>query len=583
MIRRLSGPARWRRQPGDNPLRTILRRIGGAFAFAAVVTIFLNLASLVVPLYDMQLYDRVLLSRNMDTLTALSVLCVLGMGIYALLEYFRSCLFLVVGDMLARRLNIATLQAALTSSLDGEPSAAAQALRDLNDLRNFAIGSAATIPLDLMWTPAVLAVLTLLHPLYGLYGFGCAALLFAIGLANDRMTREDFTTATAAANRSLASLGTGLRNTELIDGLGMLPGLARRWTAGQNANLDVLDRAGRRVTMFASLSRTCRLLMQGGIIALGVVLVIRHEASPGSMMGANLLVARLLQPFEQLIAGWRQWVVHWAAFKRVAALLDRQRAIRSTVAWGCASGRLVVDGVVYAPAGAGRDILKGVSFTVEAGEAVAVTGPSAAGKSTLIRLLLGLAAPGSGSITLDGRPTHAWEREDFGRHVGYVPQNVSLLDGTVFDNIARMGEGSAEAVVEAARKAGIHEMIGRLPRGYDTWVGADSFALSGGQRQRIALARALFGRPKLLVLDEPNSNLDHQGDGALAEAIAAAKRDGAAVVIVTHRPAILAVADKLLVLRDGRVDSFAPRGEAAMTPRPEVAAPRLRLATPHAG
>ncbi|MBI2235737.1 MAG: type I secretion system permease/ATPase [Magnetospirillum sp.] len=528
------------------------RELAAAFAFAAILTVFVNLASLVVPLYDMQLYDRILLSRSMDSLAALSVFCLLGMGLYAVLEFLRSSLFLVMGDRLARRFDVATLRAALARSLDGEPGAAAQALRDLNDLRNFVIGSAVAVPLDLMWSPALLAVLTMLHPLYGLYGAVCALVLLGLSLANDRATRTDLADATAAANRSLSSLAGTLRNGELLDGLGLLPGLARRWLRSQGQQQEQLDRAGRRAMAYTALSRASRLLMQGGIIALGVVLVVRHQASPGSMMGATLLVAKLLQPFEVLVSGWRQWVLHAAAWKRVAALLGREGDRRAGVPWGCATGRLMVAGLAFSAEG--RRILDDVSFTVEPGEALAITGPSAAGKSTLIRLILGLASPDAGTVTLDGRPTALWQREDFGRHVGYLPQAVSLLDGTVFDNIARMGATDAEAVVDAARRAGVHEMIGRLPLGYDTWVGGDSFALSGGQRQRIALARALYGRPKLLLLDEPNSNLDHLGDDALGRAIAAAKQDGAAVVIITHRPAILDVADKLLVLRQGRVE-----------------------------
>jgi ATP-binding cassette, subfamily C, bacterial len=541
-----------------NPLRSTLVEIGRAFGFAAALSLFVNLASLVVPLYDMQLYDRVLLSRNMDTLTGLSVMCVLGMGLYAGLDYLRNALFLVIGDRFSRRLDIASLRAALTRSLDGEAGAGAQALRDLNDLRNFAMGGSASVVLDLLWTPLLLAVLTLLNPWYGLFALGSAGLLVAISLVNDRLTRRRFSTATDAANRSLAALSSTLGNTELIDGMGMLPGLARRWLRQQDAAQAELDAAGRRVIAFSALSKSCRLAMQGGIIALGVVLVIRHQASPGSMMGANLLVARLLAPFEQLVSGWRQWLNQAAALKRVSELLRRHDEARSAEAWGCERGGLVVENLGYTPRGAAHSVLSGVSFAVEPGEVVAVTGPSASGKSTLVRLILGLSAPTSGSVRLDGRSTHAWEREDFGRLVGYVPQAVALLDGTVFDNIARMGDVDSAAVVEAARKAGIHEMIGRLPLGYDTWVGGDSFALSGGQRQRIALARALFGRPRLLVLDEANSSLDHQGDEALAQAILAAKRDGAAVLVVTHRPAILAVVDRLVVLQKGKVERCVP-------------------------
>jgi ATP-binding cassette subfamily C protein len=556
---------------GDGLLRRTLAEIGRAFGFAALLSLFVNLASLTVPLYDIQLYDRVLLSRSTETLAALSVMCLLGMGLYGVLEYLRSALFLVIGDRLARRLDIATLRAALAQSLAGDAAAAGQALRDINGLRGFAIGGSASMVLDLLWAPLLLWVLFRLHPLYGLYGLCCAVLLLALGIANDRLTRERHAAAGLRLNRALSGMAGALANCELIDGMGLLPGLARRWLAQQDAAQADLDATARTAMLFASASKTLRLLMQGGIIALGVVLVIRHQASPGSMMGANLLVARLLQPFEALVTGWRQWLSQFAALGRVAALLDGHGRLRTGLAWGCGAGGLAVEGLCYTPPGRARPVLSDVSFTVAPGEAVAITGPSASGKSTLARLLVGLAPPSAGAVLFDGRPVHAWDREDFGRLAGYVPQSVALLDGSVFDNIARMGDSDAAPVVEAARKAGIHDMIGRLPQGYDSRVDGDAFFLSGGQRQRIALARALFGQPRLLVMDEPNANLDHFGEQALAEAIRSAKAGGAAVLVVTHRPAVLAAMDTVLVLKDGRLESF------------PAAAPRLHLAPSPAG
>ncbi|HTH15567.1 MAG TPA: ATP-binding cassette domain-containing protein, partial [Magnetospirillum sp.] len=424
-----------------------------------------------------------------------------------------------------------------------------------------------------MWTPLLLWVLVSLHPLYGLYAVVSVTILVALGIANDRLTRERFTKASAEVNRSLSALNSTLTNPELIDGMGMLPGLARRWLRQSDAAQAELDTAARAAMFFASASKTARLLMQGGIIALGVVLVIRHQASPGSMMGANLLVARVLSPFEAMVTGWRQWLSHAHALKRVSALLRGHAELRTEQAWGCERGGLVVEGLSYTPPGASRPVLSDVSFRVEPGEVLAITGPSGGGKSTLARLLVGLMPPGSGAVRLGGNPVHAWEREDFGRYVGYVPQNVSLLDGSVFDNIARMEDVEAGPVVEAASKAGIHDMIGRLPMGYDTWVGESSFALSGGQRQRIALARALFGNPRLLVLDEANSSLDHVGEAALAHAVIEAKREGAAVVVITHRPAVLATADQLLVLKGGRVERLVRVEE----PRPALATPSLAV------
>jgi ATP-binding cassette subfamily C protein len=270
------------------------------------------------------------------------------------------------------------------------------------------------------------------------------------------------------------------------------------------------------------------------------------------MMGANLLVAKFLLPFEQLVGGWRQWVFALAALQRVRTVLA-EHPPRLAGSSGEAHGTLVVKDLVYAPPGCARPVLNGISLQVEPGEVLAVTGSSAAGKSTLARLMVGLFPPTDGGVQVDGIDAARWDRAALGRIVGYVPQSVALLDGTIFDNIARMADADSHAVVAAATRAGVHDMIGRLPRGYATWVGSNGYVLSGGQRQRIALARALFGDPKLIVLDEPDAHLDHVGEQSLADIVADLKRGGTGVVVVTHRPGLLSVADRVLVLKQGRV------------------------------
>jgi ATP-binding cassette subfamily C protein len=549
--------------------RGLRREFGIAFGTAAVMTMFVNLGMLFVPIFDMILYDRVLTSKNMDTVAVLAIGCMLGMAIYGILEFLRSCLFITMGDRLARRLNIPTLKSAIAASLDGGTAAAAQAMRDLNELRLFVSGTACVIPLDLLWSPALFMVLFLLHPAYGVYALGCASLLFILSLLTDLGTRRHLAAGNAANIKTLNDLAGALRNVEVLDGMGMLPAVARRWQRSQAAAMESLARATRKVKVFATVTKICRLFMQAGIIAIGVILVLRNEASPGSMMGANLLIAKLLLPFDQLVTGWRQWSFAWAAWQRVAALLQRSADREQTVPESTGPGRLIVAGLGFTPQGAAQPVLDDVSFIVEPGEAICVVGRSGAGKSTLARLIVGVFSPSAGRILLDGQSTIAWEREDFGRLVGYVPQSIALLDGTISENIARMRDVGTEEVVAAATKAGIHEMIGRLPQGYSTYIGSMGFALSGGQRQRIALARALFGSPKLLVLDEPNANLDHEGEKMLVLAIRAAKQAGASVIIVSHRPAILDAVDKVLTLKNGRVESFLP-----------VAAPQASVAPP---
>jgi ATP-binding cassette subfamily C protein len=327
-------------------------------------------------------------------------------------------------------------------------------------------------------------------------------------------------------------------------------------------------------------------MMQISVLSVGATLTIDGQVTPGAMVAGSILLGRLLFPFDHMVNDWRQWISAGSAWKRVRTLLESERSARQTMPHAQTEGDLVVDRIIYAPSGSERTIMKGVSFSLSPGEILGVIGPSGAGKSTLARLLVGVLKPNSGGVYIDGHNVYLWERGSFGAMVGYVPQSVSLLDGTIAENIARMNEPDARRVVEAARLAGVHELIGRLPLGYDTPVKEGDFKLSGGQKQRVALARALYGQPRLLVLDEPNANLDNEGEQALLRAIAAARDSGAIVVMIAHRPSIMQIADKLLVLQEGRVSQFGPRTSVVGVVTPSGAVPakaqdhkRLRDAT----
>ncbi len=565
-------------------IRNLRHELTTAFVVAGLITLFVNLGLLFVPVYDMILYDRILRSKNMDTLTVLTIGCIAGMVLYGVLEFCRTSVFLVMADRLARRLNLPALQAAFGKSLGGEASNGAQAMRDINALRLFVASPTAAIPLDVLWTPVLVAVLFLLHPAYGVYGLLCAGILFALSLLTDVWTREDLLQANGATARALNDLSATLRKTELLEGMGMLPDVAHRWHRDQGKMLDLLRLASRRNKACAAIAKVTRLAMQAGIIALGVILVLHNEASPGSMMGSNLLVAKLLLPFEQLVSGWRQGAAALAAWRRVRDLLLGARQPQARAAPEGREGRLVVDGLSFTPPGAAQPIFGELSFMIEPGEAVGIVGPSGAGKSSLARLVAGVFPPSAGTVLFDGVPTAEWERVEFGRRVGYLPQSISLLDGTILDNIRRMRDDDPAIAVEAAMRAGVHELIGRLPAGYSTWIGGAGYALSGGQQQRVALARALYGQPKLLILDEPNSNLDHMGEQALVSAIRDAKREGAAILLITHRPAVLAAVDRILTLKNGTIEptphlaptstmpiTFADTSDAAPGPRGHLA------------
>ncbi|CAO3433733.1 type I secretion system permease/ATPase [Azospirillum doebereinerae] len=546
----------------DRPLLTqAYRKIGQGLLLAGVLSLFVNVLMLVVPLYTMQVYDRVMSSRSLETLTMLAIIAVGALALYGVLDFIRARAFLVTGAVIAHRFNVPALEASIVDALGGGTRNAGQTMRDLNDLRAFMTSSAVTAPLELAWAPIFLVILFLLHPVYGWLAIGSAVLLSAMGILTDALTRRPLAQANEASARVFADIAGTVRHAEAIEAMGMLPALARRWQTAQTGSASLIDRGATVSRAMASASRSLRLMLQVAVIAAGATLVIDNLVSPGSMMAASLITGRLLQPFEQLVDGWRQWIKALEAHRRVRDLLNGGGSQRATMPLPPPQGDLKVDRVTHVPAGLNRPVLRGVSFSVAAGEVLGIIGPSGAGKSTLARLLVGVWQPTAGGIFLDGTSTFLWERESFGKYVGYVPQSVALLDGTIGENIARMADADPAEIVRAARLAGVHEMIGRLPFGYDTAVGENAFALSGGQRQRIALARALFGRPRLLVLDEPNSNLDHEGEQALLHAVARVRAEGTTVVMIAHRPSIVSAADKLVVLKDGAVEHFGARAD----------------------
>ncbi|MBM6594406.1 type I secretion system permease/ATPase [Microvirga pudoricolor] len=529
--------------------------------YAGLLSAVINILQLTVPLFMLQVHDRVVNSQSIDTLVMLIVVAGLGLILFGILDYVRALTFQVMGSVLLRKLNLPVLQAAVAASLQQGAARAGQAVRDLNDIRSFLTGNSISVPLEAIWCPIFLAVLFALHPLYGLVALASAVILFVLSLCSDFLTRHTLKAASEASISGIADVSATLRHAEAIEAMGMLPALARRWRGGQIRALDLTDIAARRGRMMSSITRTCRYMMQIVVLSVGAVLVIRQEVSPGTMVASSIIMGRLLLPFDSMVDGWRQWVLAHAAWKRVCSLLENETPKRDTTPTPRTSGDLTVDRLVYAAPGMDVPILKGISFTLSPGDVLGVVGPSAAGKSTLARLLVGVLKPTAGGIYLDGHNVFLWERGSFGDMIGYLPQSISLLDGTIRENIARMREADPRLVIEAARQADVHDMIGRLPLGYDTRMGDSGYLLSGGQRQRLALARAIYGKPRLVVLDEPNANLDTEGERALIRAIDALRADGTIVILIAHRPSIMQVADKLLVLQDGRISQFGPRAD----------------------
>lgn len=545
---------------------------------AGLLSGFITLLQMTVPIFMLQVHDRVLNSQSLDTLTMLLIIASGGLILFGVLEYIRSQIFQVMGTQLVRNLNVTALEAGVKSSLEKGGSLASEVLRDLNDLRTFITSNAISAPLEAVWVPLFLLVLFAMHPLYGVLAVVSAVVLIGLNLVSDMSTRSLLKEANRANVENVASISSTLRHAETIEAMGLMPALARRWRKGQIHANELMAAGNRRGKAVHAITRSLRFGMQISVLALGADLVIKGEASAGTMIAASIITGRLLMPFDNITENWRQWIFAATAWGRLRDVLENHSSTRQTVPTPPGEGPLKVDTLVYAVQGSPVPILKGISFSLEPGDVLGVVGPSAAGKSTLARLLVGALQPTNGGVFLDGHNVYLWERASFGAMVGYLPQSVSLLDGTVRENIGRMYDADPQMVIDAARSAGVHEMIGKMPLGYDTPVGDNRYTLSGGQKQRVALARALFGRPRLLVLDEPNANLDTEGEVALVRAIRSAKVDGAIVVVIAHRPAIMEAADKILVLEDGRIGQFGERTEvvsniAGRLPAPNKARP----------
>jgi ATP-binding cassette subfamily C protein/ATP-binding cassette subfamily C protein EexD len=455
-----------------------------------------------------------------------------------------------------------------------------EALRDLAVCRGWLGSPAALTVFDVPWVPIFLAVIFLLHPMLGAIATVGALLLFLLTLANEWATGALVRQASTGAMASQRRAESIVRNAEVIDSMGMGPAVMQRWREGLGASLPPQERAADRAAFLLSMTRFFRLAIQVAVLGYGAFLVLEQQLTAGASIAASIIMGRALAPVEQMIGGWKQLVQARQAYRRLVAFLSLPRLRPPGMALPAPTGRVAAERVTFGFPGQPVAIIKGVSFSLAAGESLAVIGPSAAGKTTLIRLLIGTLQPTAGTVRLDGADVFTWMREDFGRYVGYLPQDVELFDGTVLRNIARMTDAEPEGVFEAAKLAGCHDMILRLPQGYDTEIGDGGQHLSGGQRQLIGLARAMFGSPKLVVLDEPNSNLDGDAEQALIRGLEELKRRGTTVVLVSHRPTLVQGVDKVLLMRDGAVEAFGPRAEVLkrlmqqQNRPPEVTQPR---------
>lgn len=516
----------------------------------------INLLMLAAPLYMMQLYDRVLSSRNIDTLVLLTIMAGAAILTMSLLDMIRGQAMVRLGSWIDRKVSPDLLTASIAQTLRRGETPSVQGLRDLGTFRTFLTGPAMFPIMDAPWTPIFLAVIFMLHPILGWVATGGAVVLFVLAITNEVSTRKLLQMSGGASILALQQAEAAARNADVIEAMGMMPALVRRWHERNSQHVTLQAQASHRSGAIGATSKFVRLLLQIGILGTGAYLAIQTEISPGAMIAASIIMGRALAPVEQAIGSWRSGIAARNAYGRIKTQLEEEPPRGERMRLPEPKGALDVEAVSYVHPSAEEPVLRNVSFNLEPGEALGLIGPTAAGKTTLARLLVGNILPRAGHIRIDGADVGVWESEDRGKHVGYLPQDVELFAGTVRENIARMGEGSPEAIVAAARMAGVHELILGLPKGYDTEIGEGGAALSGGQRQRIALARTVFGSPRFVVLDEPNASLDHEGEAALLQALKDLKEQNVTVIVIAHRPTILQHVDKILVLRDGQVQHF---------------------------
>ncbi|AVR87902.1 type I secretion system permease/ATPase [Thauera aromatica] len=543
------------------------------FFVVGVFSMVANVLMLTPTLYMLQVYDRVLVSRSELTLLVVSLITLFLFAVMAFAEWSRSRLLVRAGVRLDAVLSTRVFNASFEANLSQSGAPAQRAFADLTEIRQFLTGNGIFAFFDAPWAPIYIGVLFFLHPFLGWVSIGFALIQASMAWLGHRRTVQPAEEASRASTDVNIYLQNKLRNAEVVESMGMLAGLRQRWAQRHQHYMErqgVAHGLTHRITVLSKWIRYCQ---QSLALGAGALLVIDGELTPGAMIAANVLMTRALAPIDQMVGTWRGFLGARSAFGRLEQLLQAHPERDPALSRVPPTGAVVLREVVARAVGRVEPILKGVSLHAEPGTVTVVLGPSGSGKSTLARVLMGIWPEVDGEVLLDGQPLAGWSRRELGPHLGYLPQDVELFDGTIAENIARFADIDSEKVIAAARSAGLHEMILRFPKGYDTPMGEAGGLLSGGQRQRVGLARALYGTPALVVLDEPNANLDDVGEAALTSAVRGLKREGRTVFLITHRPGAIAVADQLVVLRDGRILMQGARDAVLAQLRPPAAQP----------
>jgi ATP-binding cassette subfamily C exporter for protease/lipase len=532
-----------------------------AFCALAVFSGVINFMMLIPSIYMMQVYDRVLSSKSETTLLMITLITAVLYSFMHVLEWVRSMVLVKISTGLDMKLNYRIFNVSFENTLRKGNANPSQVMADLATIRQFVTGNGLFALFDVPWLPIYLFVAFCFHPILGL--FATAGIIILLGLAywNEISTKSQLNEASKMAVAASTFANNALVNADVIESMGMLNNLYQKWGNLQEQVIYQQGIASARNAKINAITKFIRVLWQSLALAVGALLVIENQISPGMMIACSILLGRALSPVEQLIGTWKQLSSVRNSYNRLTQLLTAFPQRAKKMALDQPKGYLSIEQMGVAREGSNKLILKGININVQPGDALAIVGPSASGKSTLARAIVGILKPTQGTIRIDGADLHQWDKNRLGPSIGYLPQNIELFAGSVAENISRFNDVDPEQVISAAKMAGVHDMILRLPEGYDTVLGAGGAGLSGGQKQRIALARALYGLPSLIVLDEPNSNLDELGETALVNAVEALIAAKSTVIVITHRPSILAKMNKLLVLQDGAIQLFGPKDQ----------------------
>ena len=544
------------KKPVVSELKKSLLSAKKSFIMVGLFSMFINILMLVPPLYMLQLYDRVLGSRSQDTLIMLTLIVVVLFITMGLLEVVRSRVLVRVGNKLDSMLSQRIFDNLFELERKAPGRSSSMPLNDLTQVRQFMTGNGLFAFFDAPWMPIYIIVLFIFHPAFGFFAIFAAIVLVGITVANEYSTKEKLAEANNLSRASTIYVDSNIRNAEVVNAMGMRNNISKIWADKYYGFLNAQNIASDSAGVWSNLSKSLRVMFQSLILGLGAYLAINMEVTPGMMIAASIIMGRALAPLDLIIGSWKGFSSARSSYERIEGLLNDFPKDKEYMQLPAPKGEITLENVVVIPPSGTVPSLKGISMRIEKGDVVGIIGPSAAGKSSLARVMLGLWPLTNGVARIDKADISQWNREDLGQYVGYLPQDIELFEGTVSQNIARFGEVEPEKVVEAATKAGVHEMILKLHEGYDTKIGPGGASLSGGQRQRIGLARALYNNPVFIVLDEPNSNLDDVGEAALVEAIKTLRAGGTTVVIITHRTNVLQATNKLALINNGVLELY---------------------------